>query len=165
MAGDAKLKVKRRGDLSLSNEALSAILLDVIKKGRPVRFKAKGFSMSPFLKDGDVLTVSPLAGRPLRTGDIVVIRHPSAGTVAVHRVVRRSSGSLVLKGDNSPEADGLFSSGSVVGIVTGVERAGRPVRLGTGPLRGAVAILSGAGVLDPFLRRARGIIRRWRRGG
>jgi hypothetical protein len=165
VAEETGLNVRRGEGLPLSGEALSAILSDVLGKGLPFRFKAKGFSMSPFLKDGDVLTVSPLPGLGPRTGDIVAFRHPKNGLVAVHRIVRRASGVLVLKGDNSPEADGPLPAGSVLGIVTAVERSGRPVRLGSGTSRAALALFSRAGVLAPLLRWVRGALRRETRRG
>lgn len=163
---ESGLRVKRGEELSLSGEALGGILADVLGKGLPFRFKAKGFSMSPFLKDGDVLTVSPLGGRRPKLGDIIAFRHPETGLVAVHRIVRApSGGTMLLKGDNSPDADGPIPAGTALGIVTGVERSGRRVRPGPGPVRRAVALFSRAGLLTPLLTWIRKALRREGRGG
>jgi hypothetical protein len=47
-------------DLPLSGPALVHLLRAMMDKGAPVRFRAKGFSMSPFIKNKDVVTISPL---------------------------------------------------------------------------------------------------------
>ncbi len=165
MTGGTGLAARRGKNLPLSGEALGALLSDVIGKGVPFRFRAKGFSMSPFVKDGDILTVSPLAGREPRMGDVIAFRHPETGRVAVHRVVGKRAGTMILKGDNSPEGDGPLPSGTALGIVTTVERAGQRVRLGLGPSGAAVAGISRAGLLTPFLGWVRRTVRIGRRKG
>ena len=164
MKAGSALRIKRGADLSLSGEDLGRILAGVLEKSVPFRFKAKGLSMAPFIKDGDVLTVSPLPRRGPRTGDVVAFLHPVTGKVAVHRIVRRASGVLILKGDNAPEADAPLPAGCSLGKVTRVERSGKDVRLGTGPGRAAVALFSRARLLEPVLKWVRRAGRREGRG-
>jgi hypothetical protein len=146
--------VRRRGDLPLSSESLAELLKAVLAKGKPLRFRARGVSMSPFIKDGDVVTVAPLEGAAPRTGDIAAFLHPATGQVVIHRIVREKSGQFHLKGDNAGEIDGAFSVEKFLGIVTRVERAGAAVRLGR---RGGavVARLSRSGFLRPAVGAAR----------
>lgn len=155
--------IRNAGERPLSGEALTELLRAVLAAGRPLRFRAGGLSMSPFIKDGDVLTIRPLGGEAPRTGDIVAFIHPETGKAAVHRVVRGKSGLFSLKGDNSPLADGIVVLEQILGTVCRVERSGKDIRLG-GKRGGAViAALSRSGWLGKGLsvaRRARG-----RRGG
>ena len=127
----------------------------VLAKGRPLRFRAKGLSMSPFIKDGDLVTVRPLAGAPPRTGDIVAFLHPATGKAAVHRIVRKRSGLFSLKGDNVPDSDGTLSVEQILGIVSRVERAGAKVLLGRRRGGAVIASLSRTGVLAKGLELAR----------
>jgi hypothetical protein len=114
--------------------------------------------MSPFIKDGDVVTVSPLGSTAPRVGDVTAFLHPATGKLVVHRIVRERSGRYDLKGDNAAESEGALPVERVLGVVTRVERDGETVRLGrksgavvarlsrTGLLRKAVGAARQAGV-------------------
>lgn len=142
-----EVRTRRGGDLPLSGAALTELLRAVLDKGRPFRFRAGGWSMSPFIKDGDVITVAPLAGRRPRPGEIVAFLHPKTGHVAVHRVVRMDDGRFSIRGDNAHAPDGALTSERILGAVTRIERGGRKVR-GTGrAASAAVALLSRTGAL------------------
>lgn len=147
-----ELFVRKGGELSLSGPALAELLRAVLDKGMPFRFRAKGFSMSPFVKDGDVITVSPLSGASPRLGDVVPCIGPETGKLFVHRVVGKRGDFCIIRGDNTPEADGLVSKANVLGRVTRVERDGKRVFLGLGPERLLIALLTRRGLLLPLLR-------------
>ena len=87
------------GVQSLSGEALSALLGDVLARGVPFRFEARGYSMLPFIHDGDVVTISPLRGRRARWGEVVAFAGPARGPI-VHRVVARRAGRYAIQADN-----------------------------------------------------------------
>ena len=142
------------GALTLSGAAMRDFLAAVLERGAPFRFTARGYSMHPFVRDADVITVSPLGGRAPRVGDVVAFRS-GEDRLVVHRVVAAgdsrpgpASGYLI-RGDNCPEADGCVPPEAVLGVVTRVERAGRPVRLGIGSEGALLAALSRAGALRP----------------
>ena len=158
------LLVRKGGELALSGESLTELLRAVLDKGRPFRFRALGWSMSPFIKDGDVVTVSPCRGRRLRTGAVVAFIHPETGKTAVHRIVRARGGHLVVKGDNCEAADGRVSPDRILGAVTRIERNGRKMRLGRGPADPIIAILSRSGWLGRAADAFRALFRR-RPGG
>jgi len=145
----------RIAEISLSGADLAGLLGDVVAKGAAFRFKALGGSMSPFIRNGDVVTVAPVA-RP-RTGDVAAFRRPEDGRLVVHRVVAVRSDSLLIKGDNIDSPDGRIPASNVVGRVSRVERNGRTCRLGIGPERLAVAVLSRCGLLRPILQIARAL--------
>jgi phage repressor protein C with HTH and peptisase S24 domain len=147
--------VRRGRERPLSGEALADLMRAVLAKDKPLRFRAKGPSMAPFIKDGDVVTVRPLGGGRPRTGNIVAYLHPVTGRVGVHRIVREKSGQFLLKGDNLPSGDGLLSPGQILGIVSRVERADKNVRLGRLGGGALVAALSRSGWLTKAVGAAR----------
>lgn len=147
--------------ISLSGRDLTEFMSAVIERRKPFRFTARGHSMHPFIKDGDVLTVAPLAGPP-RRGDVVALRLASKQSLVVHRVVALGTGGYEIRGDNADELDGIFAPGDVLGVVDRVERGGRPVRLGRGIERHMIAALSERGWLVPLTTAARSLRQRFR---
>jgi len=158
------VQVRRGGELPLAGDSLTDLLRAVLDKGRPFRFRARGWSMSPFIKDGDVVTVSPLGGRPPRTGEIVAFLHPGTGKASVHRVVRTRDGRFTVRGDNAFGPDGTLPPDRILGAVTRVERDGRRVRGAGGPASLAVALLSRTGALVRGLTLSRRLAGRTKRG-
>jgi hypothetical protein len=130
---------------------LQEFLKAVLAKGVSFRFRARGFSMHPFIQDGDVLTVSPCHGKSPRPGDVVAFRHPINQKLVVHRLIARLQSGCLMRGDGSPEADGLTPWENVIGSVSRVERGERPVRLGLGPERRLIAWLSRRELLQPLI--------------
>ena len=115
--------VSAGGVLAISGAALREFLEAVLERGLPFRFKARGCSMYPAIKDRDVITVSPLAGRAPGVGDVVAFRSDEERLV-VHRIVAAADGSYELRGDNCPMGDGRVSCDAVLGVVTRVESRG-----------------------------------------
>ena len=137
---------------SLSNQALTDILSAVTKKGASVRFQAKGFSMSPFIRDGDVLTLSPLRNHLPQIGDTVAFISPATESLLIHRVIGKRGGPrFLLKGDNLPEDDGLVPLMNIVAHVLRVERKGKETSFGLGPEKVLIALLNRARLLTPLL--------------
>lgn len=152
------------GSVCLGGEAAAMLLEETLLGGYSSKFSARGFSMFPFIRDGDVITVSPLHGLSPGIGDVVVFRDPSAGRLLVHRAVGRRGGFYIMRGDNAEAADGCVPARSIIGRVTGVEREGKGVSLGLGPERFLIALLSRAGLLS-YPRRAAGRVLRYLRQG
>jgi hypothetical protein len=164
--GGEDLFVVMGQELPLSGSAMIQLLQAVLDKGLPFRFRAKGFSMSPFIKDSDVITVLPLGGAP-RLGEVVAFRHPVSQRLVVHRVVKSRADVCRIRGDAIPEDDGLVPRDAVLGRVAKVERDGISVRLGMGPERALIAFLTRTGlfmrVIIPLWMLIRPIVRRNRR--
>ena len=136
--------------MSLSGTALVELMTAVLDKGRSFRFLAKGFSMVPFIKDGDVITIAPFLGRKPRVGEVVAFISPQKKGLAVHRIIGKSESKYVLQGDNVPERDGMIPAHEILGYVERVERQGRAVNLGLGPERRVIAALNRRGWLYPL---------------
>lgn len=147
--------------LSPRYSLLSNLLRDVLQKGADCKFIATGCSMSPFIKDGDVLTISPLLFSP-DIGDVVAFIHPKTGKLNIHRVVSKKGDFYLVKGDNTLEADGFIRKENVIGFMTAVERKGRRISLGLGAERFLIAFLNRNNLfplLFPFWRLIRPFVK------
>jgi len=157
------LLIKRQEELPLSGTAFVTLLRAVLDRGVAFRFRATGFSMSPFIRNGDVLTVSPLSGRP-RLGDVVAFVKQETGGLAIHRVVATSAEGCLIKGDNSSRHDGHVSEANILGRIAKVERNGKKILLGLGPERYLIGVLARKGLLIPLFlpipRRLKTLLRR-----
>jgi len=132
--------------LAMPNVAFTELMAAVLDKGVPFRFQASGSSMSPFIRDGDVLTIAPAR---VRLGDVVGFVSPRGGKLVVHRVVCISRGGYFIKGDNASESDVHVPPPKILGRVVRVEHRGNRVPLGLGIERVAIAFLSRRGWLIP----------------
>jgi len=148
------------GELPLAGDSLGVLARAVLQKGRPFRFEARGESMYPTIRDGDVVTVSPFAGPGPKTGDVVAFVHPETGGVRVHRIVEIEAGRFSLKGDNALGADGVVARDMILGLVVRLERGGRARRLGPAFGSAALARLSRSSWFTRLARRARRAFRR-----
>jgi len=111
--------------ISLSAPVIMELIEAVHAKGVPFRFQARGHSMSPAIRDGDVITVAPLNNLLPRRGDVLAFRHPERPQLLVHRVLGRKMDKLVMKGDSCPIADGVIPAENILGLISQVERNGR----------------------------------------
>ena len=112
--------------VSLSTDVFMQLIEVVHEKGASFRFQAKGHSMTPAIRDGDFITVSPLKDVMPRRGDVLAFRHPDQPRMLVHRVLHTMARKYFIKGDNCPEADGWIPAENILGLITRVERRGRP---------------------------------------
>ena len=136
------LFIKKHEELTLSAHALSELLQAFLDRGLPLRFRVKGYSMAPFIKNGDVITVSPLKLTSLRTGHIVAYSDPETKKVRVHRVIKTMGNHFMVKGDNTPVIDGILPQKNILGYVSQVERQGKRVFLGLGIERLLIVFIS-----------------------
>jgi len=143
------------GVLALSGPALREFLGAVLDRGAPFRFRARGMSMDPFIRDGDVITIVPRGARRLRAGDVIACCHPRGGHLIVHRVVANAQAGIVLRGDANDAIDGVIAGDDVLGVVSVVRRGDRRVVIGMGPERLLLARLSRKDLLRPLVACAR----------
>jgi hypothetical protein len=148
---EPRLFAAQADELPLSGQALLSLMEAVLARGVPFRFCARGWSMAPFIQDGDVITVTPFRRVPPGVGEVVAFTRPGKGNLVVHRVVGRHGADLLVQGDGVEECtDGIISAQRLLGRVTRVERDGRDVWLGLGPERYAIAWLSRTRRLIPL---------------
>ncbi|HPZ09235.1 MAG TPA: S26 family signal peptidase [Candidatus Eremiobacteraeota bacterium] len=140
--------MKSDKELHLYGQDLLELLCAVLSKGAGFRFQAKGFSMSPFIKDGDVITISPVKGT---VSQIVPFIHPEGKNLRVHRIVWKTRGKFLIKGDHCNESDGLIPEENILGHVEKIERNGKNIRFGLGKERHLIAWLSRKRILNIML--------------
>jgi predicted phage tail protein len=91
--------------------------------------------MRPFIRDGDVVEVTPVDAEALRRGD-VVLRVDAHERPLVHRVIEIERGRTGLqvrtRGDAMAVADGAVDGRQILGRVVAVERNGRRLVLDRG---------------------------------
>jgi len=123
----SKLHCEQNTDdgISLSAPIIMELIEAVHEKGASFRFQAKGHSMTPAIRDDDVITVSPLKDFEPRRGDVLAFRYPERPQMMVHRVLHIKEKHYFIKGDNCPEADGWIPAENILGLITRVERHGK----------------------------------------
>jgi phage repressor protein C with HTH and peptisase S24 domain len=136
---------------TLSIPVLVGLLRTVLDAGKPFWLEATGGSMWPFVRDGDVITISPLSDAPPRLGDVIAFTRPQTRELVVHRLVGKRDEFFLFRGDGASEETDLVSRGDILGHVTRVERNRRRISFGLGPERALIAVLSRWGILWPLL--------------
>lgn len=144
--------VSEGGTLSLSNIGQKELLLAMMERGAALRSTARGFSMHPFIRDKDVLTIAPLKNQPLSVGDVVAFTQPATDRLAIHRIIGRKNDGWIIKGDNCLEPDGIVPDEKIIGRVSRIERGEKDVKLGVGSLRFLIAIVTRGNALLHFRR-------------
>lgn len=139
-------------ELEISVEALAEIMQAVLARGSVFHFRARGISMSPFIKSGDDITIAPPSLEKPAVGKVAAYIQPETDHLVVHRIIARQGAVFLIQGDNvSDQAGDWVSSAEVLGCVTRIKRSGRPVRLGLGPERYLIAFLARTGILEGVL--------------
>lgn len=113
-------------------EMLLKLSRDMLEKGKSIRFQAKGWSMRPFIRDGDFIVVSPVKRSSIRKGDVVF--HSNAeNKIMVHRIIRKHKKNdrmtVLIKADASLGSPERVDIHNVLGKVVAIERNGREKRL------------------------------------
>ncbi|MFA4888725.1 MAG: S24/S26 family peptidase [Candidatus Omnitrophota bacterium] len=106
--------------------------------------------MSPFIKDGDILTISPFNNGSLGLGQTIAFVHPTNGRLTIHRIIGRSKNRYLLKGDNIFGIDGLVSQEYILGVVSYVERNDKSFTLNLGWVGIIIAFCSRINIF-PFI--------------
>jgi len=125
-----------RKTVNIRNTDLLELSKDIFGKGKSIRFQAKGWSMRPFVRDGDFIVVSPIENYSIKTGDVVFYLTPE-NKVIVHRVIKKYKKdkdnriTIFIKGDATFSSPEKVEMQNVLGKVIAVERNGRKKRLDT----------------------------------
>lgn len=111
----------------LANDSFFAWVEMEIAAGRTVRFRLKGNSMFPLLRNGkDSVILRHCPPEELKPMDVVLFRY--RGKYVLHRIIRREGERLLIQGDGSLVAKEECTVYDVVGKVVQVQRpSGNPV--------------------------------------
>lgn len=140
--------------VNIPTQVMQDLLVAVLARGSSFRFRARGMSMMPFIKDGDLISIAPTTRIKPGIGRVVAYTHPGSGSLIVHRVVNRQGHAFLIAGDNSSgTVFDRVEGQAILGCVTRVERDGRRIYLGLGPERYLVSLFSRFGLLARFAQR------------
>ena len=100
--------------------------------------RVSGPSMAPALRDGDFVLARRIPARRVRTGDVVLARHPDRADslLIVKRAVRREAGGWWLESDNAFVTSDSREFGAVpdrMVLARAVLRLRDPLRIGRIP--------------------------------
>lgn len=137
----------------IPNEVFFAWVEQEIAEGRSVRFRLKGQSMFPLLRnERDEVVLYPCREEELQPMDVVLFRYQ--GKHVLHRILRREGNCLYLRGDGSYVAKEMCATADVVGKVQEVIRpSGKMIPVDAWQWRMASRLWCGLGIFrNPCLR-------------
>jgi len=136
---------------SINKISLKKMLALFTDNSHPIRFRAHGSSMYPFIKNGSLITITPyICPIKPQKGDIVLIFNALKNQLFAHRIVHISNKGFFVKGDNNSSPDGLFKKKQVLGYVTEIEDPVRNIILKIPLLNKMVALFSRISLLNYF---------------
>ncbi len=137
-AGTGQMLAAAAASIPCTSAAFAELSSEILRAGVAIKFRAHGDSMRPLVRDGDVLLVRPVDGRPVRVGDLVLCSS-GPGRVVVHRVVRTLAGPggirYTIQGDQVAQPDGTIPRALIYGRVAAIERGRAPIDLDRSMMR------------------------------
>ncbi|PVH25826.1 S24/S26 family peptidase [Sphingobacterium corticibacter] len=115
--------------ITIKNSVFFEHVLEYINAGKEVVFTVRGSSMSPFLKEKDLITVKPLKGITLKIGHIVLAYFENG--YILHRIVRLDKQHVFLAGDANLVQIEKVERQSVIGFLCEATRNKKNVPLYT----------------------------------
>ena len=104
------------------NNTFFSLVEEEIAEGKPVRFRLKGNSMFPLLRNGkDSVILEKCLPDELKPMDVVLFRY--RGSYVLHRIIQRMGDDLLIQGDGSIVAIEQCTVNDVVGKVTSIRRS------------------------------------------
>ncbi|PYX68111.1 MAG: hypothetical protein DMG78_26085, partial [Acidobacteria bacterium] len=104
------------------------VVRPLLEQGLNVRFQARGASMSPAIRDGEVVEVTPVMVTKLRKDDIVLAK--SHAGFRLHRIVAAdpSKDVFITRGDCGQQDDPALKAEQILGLARAKEvRVGRNI--------------------------------------
>src|SRR5271163_156186 len=97
------------------SKLFDAFSRELLKEGNAIRFQARGASMSPAIRDGEMVHVEPAALADLRVGDIVLVKGEMG--FRLHRLVVADAGQdvFITRGDCASDDDPAVSGEEIIG--------------------------------------------------
>jgi len=129
--------VVHSGVMALPARHFMPVIRDALERGQQVRMTARGSSMFPFIRNGDMVALDPME-TTAAVGDIVLVQCAAEGErYVLHRVVRVEGEAFYLRGDCQRDCEGPFTGKDILGRAVLVYRNGRERRLDRGIYRRA----------------------------
>ena len=122
--------------LILNHSQLLELSAEILSQGSSFRFQARGASMTPFIRHGDILTVQPVDLATLHVGD-VILYHAAGDKLIAHRIIALENGAQdeqflpTARGDASRGSGKQVCADQVLGQVVSVARGAMIMQLKT----------------------------------
>ena len=104
---------------------------ELLNSNQQVKLKVGGYSMFPFLKNGDIITLQKCKASDLKTGDVVGFK--TGNKWIAHRLIKKSKVNnklfLLTKGDTCRHKDPLFTEENYIGKVVSFSRKSKEFNL------------------------------------
>ena len=128
----------RPGEDRPQSQQFESFSLDCLKAGLRIRFQARGASMSPAIRDGEMVYVKPATESHFRKGDIVLVKNDYG--FRLHRLIRAEAGRdlFITRGDCGVQDDPAVKRDQILGVAVA-----KDVRLGTKLVRANFRGMSG----------------------
>jgi len=116
--------------LDCTSAVFAEVGADILGAAKGLRFQARGGSMHPMVRDGDVLLVKAVKPSMIKVPDVVLFVN-DLGYAVVHRVIRKRNHQgihwFTLQGDQAGQIDGIFPQNQIMGKLISLERNGDTV--------------------------------------
>lgn len=96
---------------------------DVIAEQGRLVYTSEGDSMSPLIREGNLLVIEAVKA-PLKVGDVPLYKRDS-GQYVLHRIVEVKKGKYAMKGDNRTAVEKGITDKHIIGVLTGIVRNGK----------------------------------------
>ena len=115
----------------MSTQKDSSLRKQLIESNHSVKIVASGYSMFPFMRNGDIQTISPVPIEEIQIGDVAVFERNNVWIS--HRVIdiRKTNNEtiLILRGDTCIQIDPLVTKENYVGKTVEFERGAKTINL------------------------------------
>ena len=130
-------------EIKLKHNDFIDLSVNILGQGGSLQFKAHGYSMYPFIRNGDAVIVHPVDADALSVGDIVFYRN-SLNRLVAHRIIGKSifKNQIILRtrGDAATKSDGWINTDQVLGRIVSVNRKDKVIDLNS-PFQRFITIL------------------------
>lgn len=115
----------------MSTQKDSSLRKQLIESDHSVKIVASGYSMFPFMRNGDIQIISPVPIEEIQIGDIAVFERNNVWIS--HRVIdiqkTNHEITLILRGDTCIQIDPLVTEENYIGKTVAFERNGKVYHL------------------------------------
>lgn len=105
----------------------------LIENNHAVKIVASGYSMFPFMRNGDIQTIGPVPIEEIQIGDVAVFERNNDWIS--HRVIEirktNNETTLILRGDTIIQLDPLVTKANYIGKTVSFERSGKVYEVGS----------------------------------
>jgi signal peptidase I len=110
----------------MNTQEATSLRKQLIENNHAVKIVASGYSMFPFMRNGDVQIIKPIPIEEIKVGDVAVFERDSDWIS--HRVIAIHNNNnkiiLTLRGDTCIQLDPLVTKANYIGKTVGFERKG-----------------------------------------